>query len=69
MENTNQLSVTDLAVIKNIIDLASSRGAFRASEMRQVGEIYDRLTAFLNDLIAMAEQEQSTLANKQGEAK
>jgi hypothetical protein len=69
MENQNQLSVTDLAVIKNIIDLACSRGAFRGNEMRQVGEVYDKLNMFINDLIALAENQQSGSVQSQGEAK
>ena len=51
----NQLSITDLAVLKNVIDVACSRGAFKAGEMKQVGEIYDKLTAFLNAVVAQAE--------------
>jgi hypothetical protein len=51
----NQLSITDLAVLKNVIDVACSRGAFKASEMKQVGEIYDKLTAFLDAVVAQAE--------------
>ena len=51
----NQLSITDLAVLKNVIDVACSRGAFKAAEMKQVGEIYDKLTAFLDAVVAQAE--------------
>ena len=51
----NQLSITDLAVLKNVVDVACSRGAFKAAEMKQVGEIYDKLTAFLNAVVAQAE--------------
>jgi hypothetical protein len=46
MEHT-QLTINDLATIRNIIDLAVSRGAFRANEVRVVGETYERLEAFL----------------------
>ena len=67
MDNPNQLSVTDLAVIKNIIDLASTRGAFRANELRQIGEVYDKLSAFLDDLVAMAEAQRSADAQPQGD--
>lgn len=49
MENT-QLTINDLATIRNIIDLAVSRGAFRANEVRVVGEAYERLEAFLSTL-------------------
>jgi len=60
----NQLSITDLAVLKNVIDVACSRGAFKAAEMKQVGEIYDKLTAFLNAVVAQAEAQ----TQQQGEA-
>jgi hypothetical protein len=58
MENT-QITMADLGLIKNIIDLASTRGAFRAAEMKQVGEVYDKLTAcFLAAVVAQAIQAQ-----------
>ena len=59
----NQLSITDLAVLKNVIDVACSRGAFKAGEMKQVGEIYEKLTAFLNAVVAQAE----ALTQQQGD--
>jgi hypothetical protein len=67
MENQTpqSLSITDLAVIKNIIDLACERGAFRAAEMKTVGETYEKLTAFLTAVVAEAEAN----ANTQGEVK
>jgi len=46
MENT-QLTLADLASIHSIIEAATTRGAFRASELTPVGAIYDKLTAFL----------------------
>ena len=67
MDNSTQLSVTDLAIIKNVIDLACTRGAFRANEMREVGSVYDRLSAFLDELVAQAEAQQSVAAQTQGE--
>jgi hypothetical protein len=54
MEN-NQITVTDLVTIKNIIDLASARGAFRAGEMKEIGEVYEKLTQFLEAVIAQAQ--------------
>ena len=58
MDNTTQsVSITDL--IKNIIDLASTRGAFRAAEMKQVGEVYDKLTAFLAAVVAQAQAQET----------
>ena len=56
MENV-QLTIADLASIHSIIDAACSRGAFKAAEMKQVGEIYEKLTAFLQAVKAQADAE------------
>ena len=56
MENP-QLSIADLASIQGIIDAACSRGAFKAAEMKQVGEVYEKLSAFLAAVKAQAETE------------
>ena len=65
MDNTNtQITISDLATIKELIDLACTRGAFRGEEMTSVGEVYDKLTGFLDTVIAAAQAE----ANQQGEA-
>ena len=42
-----QLSIADLQALLNVIDVASSRGAFRASELTNVGGVADKLTKFL----------------------
>jgi len=44
------IQISDLQSIMNIIDLASSRGAFRAPELSQVGMIADKLQAFLRQV-------------------
>jgi hypothetical protein len=46
------LTVQDLTAIKQIIDVASSRGAFKANEMAVVGQTYNKLEAFLNAVAA-----------------
>lgn len=61
MENTNdltQITITDLDTIKNIVDLASTRGAFRGTELTQVGAVYDKLTRFLDAVIAQAKAQE-----------
>jgi len=45
-QNT-ELTVNDLNNIKQIIDVASSRGAFKPNEMMTVGQVYNKLEAFL----------------------
>ncbi len=43
-----ELNISDLQALKSIIDVASSRGAFKASELAAVGTVYNKLTNFLN---------------------
>ena len=42
-----ELTVNDLSAIKQIIDVASQRGAFKPNEMVSVGTIYNKLDTFL----------------------
>ena len=41
------LTVQDLQNLKNIIDVASQRGAFKPNEMMTVGQVYTKLESFL----------------------
>jgi hypothetical protein len=45
--NTNDLNIADLKNLAMIIDIASSRGAFRANEMATIGLVYNKLQGFL----------------------
>lgn len=56
------LNVQDLSAMKTIIDIASSRGAFKPNEMSAVGQVYTKLTAFLD---AVTKQAQATQAATQ----
>ena len=42
------IGLNELAVLAQIVDLATQRGAFRANELTQVGQVYDKLNAFLS---------------------
>ena len=65
MDNTNtQITIQDLIMIKDLVDVACSRGAFKADEMSSVGQVYDKLTGFLNTVIASAQAD----ADQKGEA-
>lgn len=44
------LNVTDLVALRNIVDVASQRGAFKAAELESVGKIYNKLNAFLESI-------------------
>ena len=45
-----ELNINDLNAMKVIIDIASSRGAFKPNEMVAVGQTYTKLTAFLDSV-------------------
>jgi hypothetical protein len=59
-----QITIQDLIMIKDLIDVACARGAFKADEMSSVGQVYDKLTGFLNTVIASAQAD----ADQKGEA-
>ena len=62
------ITISDLDVLRNLIDLACTRGAFRAAESKQVGELYDKLTKFLEAVVAQAQADAPADANQsQGE--
>ena len=57
-EQSPELTVTDLNAIKQIIDVASSRGAFKPNEMAVVGNTYNKLELFLNAVASQQGQAQ-----------
>ena len=64
MEDTTQpvtITIADLDVLKNIVDLASSRGAFRGAELAEVGAVYNKLTQFLEVVVEQAKAEAGTI--------
>ena len=44
------IQVGDMQAVVNIIDLACTRGAFRANELSQVGAVTDKINAFLQQI-------------------
>ena len=46
-QEAGNLTIADLQTISNIIDIAMTRGAFRANEAKTVGESYEKINAFL----------------------
>ena len=68
-ESKETITITDLDTLKNIVDLASTRGAFRGAELSQVGAIYDKLSAFLAAIIEQAQiQEESAAKSAKADA-
>lgn len=46
--NQPSLGIRDLKIAADLINICTQRGAFRASELSTVGQLYDRLEAFLS---------------------
>lgn len=57
MENV-QLTVADLASLKSLLEAACTRGSFKAHEMSMVGNVYDKLSQFVNQTAAQAQPAQ-----------
>jgi hypothetical protein len=45
-----ELNISDLIALKNIVDVASQRGAFKAAELEGVGKVYNKLNNFLESV-------------------
>lgn len=54
-----ELTVTDLQNLRAIIDIAASRGAFKASEMAGVGAVFNKLDKFLTAVVPAQAAEQA----------
>jgi len=44
------LNVNDLVALKNIIEVATTRGAFKATELEAVGKTFNKLNTFLESV-------------------
>ena len=47
----SNITVTDLIAIRDVINLAAERGAFKAEEMLNVGTLYNKLNSFLEAVV------------------
>ncbi len=66
-QEDTSISLNDLQVLANIVDLATQRGAFRGNELSQVGAVFDKLSTFLAQVAAaQAEQADGDEASEEG---
>lgn len=56
-QQSMDLNVQDLNMLRSIIDLASSRGAFKAAELAAVGAVYNKLNGFLESVAKQGQQQ------------
>ncbi len=55
-QESNELTLNDLAAMKMIIDIAAQRGSFKANEMLLVGQTYTKLASFLENVSKQPKQ-------------
>ena len=54
-----KITIADIAMLKQIVEVASSRGAFRADELSQVGSVYDRVSVWLEIMTQEATEDEA----------
>ena len=47
----DQLTIQDLVVLRNCVEVCTKRGAFQADELETVGSVYKKLHGFLSSVI------------------
>jgi hypothetical protein len=47
----DQLTIQDLVVLRNCVEVCTKRGAFQADELETVGSVYKKLHSFLSSVI------------------
>ena len=62
---SSTLTVNDLSNIINIIDVCSQRGAFKATELKGIGTVYERLTNIHASIVKPEEKSTDKLESVQ----
>lgn len=55
-QSDNTINLADLQNILTVLDLASSRGAFRGPELEPVGQLYNKFKKFVDSAAAQQQQ-------------
>ncbi len=64
-EKVAQIKIYQLHLIKEILDIASTRGAFKANEFSHVGSVYDTIKVGIDKAFQYAKEE---IAKKEADA-
>lgn len=63
----NVVTLTDLQNVLVVLDIASTRGAFRGPELQPVGALYDKISKFLQAVAPQQPAEESTTTTEGSE--
>jgi len=47
----SNITINDMIVLKNMVEICSARGAFKADEMSTVGGVYNKLADFIKSVM------------------
>ena len=56
----NSITINDLVMLRNIVNVASRRGAFSAEEFSDIGAVYNKIDTFLKANLKKPEGEEET---------
>lgn len=54
-QQSTDLNISDLVALKSIVEVATQRGAFKATELEAVGKTFNKLNTFLESVAAKKE--------------
>jgi hypothetical protein len=67
-QDGGQLTIADLQALASVIDVAVRRGAFGASEVTEVGAVFDKLNKFLTIIAQQKAAEEARVAEDAAKA-
>ena len=60
-ETEKGITLNDIVALRNIVNIASRRGAFGAEEFKDIGTVYNRIDAFVKENVKTKEAEGDTV--------
>jgi hypothetical protein len=67
-EKVAQIKIYQLFLLAEVINLASSRGAFRGAELSHVGALFDTLSSGVDKAFQLAKEDLGKVGNEKAEA-
>tara|TARA_B000000475_G_scaffold98268_1_gene79657 strand:+ start:346 stop:600 length:255 start_codon:yes stop_codon:yes gene_type:complete len=63
----NSITLNDLVLLRNIVNVASKRGAFSAEEFSDIGAVYNKVDTFLKMNLKKMEETEEDKSTTEGE--
>lgn len=56
----NGITLNDIIILKNLVNISARRGAFSVEEFKEIGEIYEKVDKFCKEQSKMLESSSET---------